>query len=178
MSDNICVFCGSGGDERYLEMGSKVGKILSENKLSLIYGGASIGVMGKVASEMLINGSHVVGIMPKDIIELEVSHKGLSEFIETSNMHERKTMMHQMSDLFLVLPGGMGTLDELCETITWAQLKFHKKKVCIFNFNGFYDFFIKHIEHANEEKFYADADLDLYTIVNSYDELDLFLKGR
>ena len=131
MNNKICIFCGSGGDEKYLKMGDKVGHLLSENGLYLIYGGASIGVMGRVANEMLKAKSHVTGIMPKDIIDLEVSHKGLSDFIETTSMHERKTLMHKMSDLFLVLPGGMGTLDELCETITWAQLQFHQKKICI-----------------------------------------------
>ncbi len=170
---NICIFCGSakGNNKIYVQAAKELARQLAEQRHRLIYGGASIGIMGELAEEWLAFGSEVVGIMPRDIIRLEVAHNGLSKFIETENMHERKMLMHKMSDLFIALPGGMGTLDELCEEITWAQLAFHQKKIIIANINGYYDHFIAHIHKMHQEGFYADKHLALFVECCSIDEV-------
>ena len=178
MLKSVCIFCGSsaGKNPSYTQSAKEVGTLLTKNNLRLIYGGASIGVMAAVAQTMLDGGGNVVGIMPQSIIDLEVAHTGLSEFIKTKDMHERKKLMHDMSDLFIALPGGMGTMDELCETITWAQLDFHKKPTVIFNHNGYYDHFIAHIKQMNKEGFYSDAHMKLFTVCSNLEDLESFLE--
>jgi uncharacterized protein (TIGR00730 family) len=127
--------------------------------------------MAAVANAWMEEQGSVVGIMPQSIIDLEVAHKGLDKFIKTDNMHERKQLMHDMSDIFIALPGGMGTMDELCETITWSQLDFHSKKTIIFNLNGFYDYFIAHINKMNSEGFFSDEHMKLFVVCNSHREV-------
>ncbi len=177
MLKSVCIFCGSspGKNKQYVKVAKRLGAFMAQNDFRLIYGGASIGIMGAIAEKILQDSGEVVGIMPQSIIDLEVAHSGLSEFIKTESMHERKNLMHEMSDLFIALPGGMGTMDEICETITWAQLDFHQKPTIIFNFEGYYDHFIAHIHQMNKEGFYADEHLKLFKVCNSYEELEALL---
>lgn len=182
MLKSVCIFCGSsaGSNPLYAQSAKELGVFLAEHNFRLVYGGASIGVMGAVAQKMIDHKGTVVGIMPQSIIDLEVAHKGLSEFIKTDNMHERKQLMHDMSEIFIALPGGMGTMDELCETITWSQLDFHKKPTIIFNINGYYDHFVAHIRQMNREGFYSDEHMKLFTVCSTLKELEnelLSLKG-
>ncbi len=175
----ICVFCGSsaGRGEGYKSMAQKMGTTLTDNNLGLVYGGASIGVMGAMADEVLGAGGEVWGVMPKSLVEWEVAHSGLTKFEVVDSMHVRKQIMYDWSDAFVAMPGGFGTLDELCEILTWAQLKYHQKPCFLLNFNGFFDHLVKHFEHINKEGFLSDEHLKLITVVDSFEELENSLKN-
>ena len=125
---NICVFCASslGGDPAYSRLATEVGEIIAKSGMGLVYGGASIGLMGKVADAALDNGGQVTGVIPDGLRSRELNHKGLTELLITEDMHERKRIMYERSDGFLALPGGMGTLEEIFESATWTKLGFHK----------------------------------------------------
>ena len=169
----VCVFCGSspGKDPAYFNMATNIGKRLAEKNHELIYGGASIGVMGKMADSALAAGGKVHGIMPSKLVNMEVAHKGLTSFEEVDDMHVRKAKMYKESDAFVALPGGMGTLDELCEVITWAQIAYHDKPIFIVNYGGFYDLFIDHLRHVVKEGFMADNHMNLISIVDDIDQI-------
>ncbi|MEH0860356.1 TIGR00730 family Rossman fold protein [Halobacteriovorax sp. DPLXC-1] len=169
----VCVFCGSssGKSKVYLEQATDLGEKLVGNGHYLVYGGASIGVMGKIADTMLAKDGHVIGVMPKSLIDWEVGHQGLTEFIEVETMHTRKEKMYELSDCFVTYPGGFGTLDELFEITTWAQLQYHKKPIYLVNVNGYFDHLIKHIELSVAEGFVSKEHYELITVVNSNEEL-------
>ncbi len=137
----IGVFCGSssGNDAAILTAASLLGTQLAENDYALVYGGAKIGVMGAIAEVVLAHNGTVIGVIPEFLHKKEVVHLGLSTLITTLDMHERKMKMQTLSDGFIILPGGFGTLEELFEVITWAQLGLHQKPICILNINQFYD---------------------------------------
>ena len=137
----VVVFCGSsqGTDAVFLEDAYALGKTMAEQKIQLIYGGAKIGVMGKVAEGALDAGGKVIGVIPGFLKRKEVFHDGLSELIVTQDMHERKLKMHELSEGILMLPGGFGTLEEFFEMLTWSQLGLHRYPIAILNTNGFYD---------------------------------------
>lgn len=138
---SITVFCGSseGNDKKVLEQAYALGKFLASQKIKLVYGAAHIGVMGQVATGALDHGGTVIGVIPDFLKVKEVCHTGLTDLIVTKTMHERKLIMHELSDGVITLPGGFGTLEELFEMITWAQLGLHRKPVGILNTSGFYD---------------------------------------
>src|SRR5690554_6666256 len=146
--EKICVFCGSseGNDLAITAAAEKLGKIFVERNITLVYGAAKIGVMGIIAKSVLDNKGKVIGIIPNFLKKKEVVHLGLSELISTENMHERKMKMQEESDGFIALPGGMGTLEELFEIITWLQLGLHQKPIGLLNINGFYNDLIKMLE--------------------------------
>ncbi len=146
--DKICVFCGSsdGNDLAITDAAVKLGEIFAERNITLVYGAAKIGVMGTIAKSVLDNSGKVIGIIPNFLKKKEVVHLGLTELITTENMHERKLKMHEQSDGFIALPGGMGTLEELFEIITWLQLGLHQKPIGLLNINGFYNDLIKMLE--------------------------------
>ena len=146
--EKICVFCGSseGNDLAITETTKKLGEIFAERNITLVYGAAKIGVMGILAKSVLDNNGRVIGVIPNFLKKKEVVHLGLSELITTENMHERKLKMQEESDGFIALPGGMGTLEELFEIITWLQLGLHQKPIGLLNINGFYDELVKMLE--------------------------------
>ncbi|MCG7393658.1 TIGR00730 family Rossman fold protein [Microvirga sp. ACRRW] len=137
----LCVFCGSsaGQDPVYLETARLLGEALAKNGIELVYGGASVGLMGAVADAVLTNGGHVIGVMPQALVDKEIAHTGLSDLRVVGSMHERKALMAELSDGFIALPGGLGTFEELFEVWTWAQLGYHKKPCALLNVAGFYD---------------------------------------
>ncbi len=145
---NICVFCGSseGNDITIIEAASQLGKTLAEKEITLVYGAAKIGIMGAVAKATLEHSGKVIGIIPEFLKLKEVVHLGLTEIIITQNMHDRKMIMQEKSDGFITLPGGMGTFEELFETLTWLQLGLHSKPIGLLNVNGFYDDLISMLE--------------------------------
>lgn len=145
---SICVFCASslGNDPIYAQTANELGKILAENQIDLIYGGAQVGLMGKVAEGTLTNKGKAIGIIPEFLKTKEIAHDSLTELITVKTMHERKALMHDKSDAFIALPGGFGTMEELFEILTWAQLNLHQKPIGILNINGFYDPLIQLIE--------------------------------
>ncbi|GAB1786479.1 MULTISPECIES: LOG family protein [Priestia] len=151
----IAVFCGSsnGASDLYIQGAKDLGKELAKRNISLVYGGASVGVMGAVADAVLEAGGHVIGVMPTFLEEREISHKNLSELIVVESMHERKAKMAELVDGFITLPGGPGTLEEFFEIFTWAQLGLHQKPCGLLNINDYYTPLISLFNHMTEEQF-------------------------
>lgn len=137
---SVCVFCGSsfGSDPQFIESAKAVGKLLAENNITLIYGGANVGLMGAVADSALEYGGRVIGVLPKFLRGKEIAHAHLTELILCESMHERKTKMFELSEGFIALPGGFGTLEEISEILTWQQLGLHQYPIVFLNVNGFY----------------------------------------
>jgi hypothetical protein len=138
---SVTVFCGSssGSEEFYPSHARALGKTLAQRNIQIIYGGAKVGLMGAVADAALSEGGKVIGVIPYFLKSKEIAHDGLTQLIMVESMHERKTKMHELSDGIIALPGGFGTLEELFEMLTWAQLGLHKKPIGLLNTNGFYD---------------------------------------
>jgi uncharacterized protein (TIGR00730 family) len=152
---SVCVFCGSnsGARDEYSLAARRVGRAIAMHGLTLVYGGAAVGLMGAVADAALDAGGRVVGVIPRALVERELAHAGLSELCAVSSMHERKALMADRSDAFLALPGGAGTLEELFEVWTWAQLGHHQKPVGIVNAGGFFDPLLAFLDHQVAERF-------------------------
>ena len=151
----ICVYCGSspGRQELYVQSARSLGKVLVAQGLELVYGGARIGVMGAVADQVLSLGGVVTGIMPQALVDKEVAHQGLSKLHVVGSMHERKMLMAELSDGFIALPGGFGTLEEIFEVLTWNQLGFHQKPCGLLNIGGYYDHLATFLNHSVQEQF-------------------------
>ncbi len=137
----LCVYCGSnrGRSAAFAEAAVALGKLLAERGIGVVYGGGHVGLMGVLADAVLTAGGEVIGVIPKSLEEKELGHRGLTELHVVTSMHERKHMMADLSDGFISMPGGIGTLEELFETFTWLQLGFHQKPVALLNIGGFYD---------------------------------------
>lgn len=146
----ICIFCGASSslDPAVEIQAKKVMKHFYENQVQLVYGGAAIGVMGQLANELMSQGGKVLGVIPRRLMLKEVAHAALTDLRVVPDMHERKKVMYDESDAFLIFPGGMGTLDELFEILTWKQLGIHSKPIAILNINGYYDHLLKFLDHA------------------------------
>ncbi len=152
---SLAVFCGSksGNDPVYTQHAADLGKLLAKHHITLIYGGGGKGIMKTLADHVMEGGGKVIGIIPKVLIEWEHQHKNISELIITEDMHARKKTIYSMCDAALVLPGGLGTLDELFEMLTWNQLSIHDKKIFILNSGGFFDHLIQHILRLEKNGF-------------------------
>ncbi|MEC6744509.1 TIGR00730 family Rossman fold protein [Pseudomonas qingdaonensis] len=155
MTMRLCVFCGSSSGSKpiYVEMATCLGKALAENGIGLVYGGASVGLMGAVADAVLANGGEVIGIIPQALQEKEIAHQGLTDLRVVRSMHERKALMAELSDGFIAMPGGIGTLEELFEVWTWGQLGYHAKPCALFNVEGFYNGLATFLDNLVEEAF-------------------------
>lgn len=155
---SICVFCGSrhGNNPAYAENARELGRLMAERGIRLVYGGGRVGLMGEVADAVMAAGGEVIGVIPSLLIEKEVEHRGLTQLHEVGSMHERKAMMEQLSDAFIVLPGGYGTLDEACEILTWAQLGLHRKPIGVINTAGYFDLLNAFLDHALNEDFVSE----------------------
>ena len=159
---SIAIFCGSssGNDTHYIESAQLVGEYLAKHQLTLIYGGGKVGLMGVVADSALASGGKVIGVMPKDLVDREIAHHGLTELYVVANMHERKQKMAELADGFIALPGGAGTLEEIAEQWTWAQLGIHQKPCAFLNVLGYYDPLIAMVNQMANKHFtkqmYAD----------------------
>lgn len=153
--NSICVYCGSspGRIEAYGSAGCALAKSLVSRNIRLVYGGAGIGIMGMVADQVMKLGGQAIGVIPKALAHKEVAHKNLTELHVTQSMHERKMLMAELSDGFIALPGGIGTLEELFEIWTWAQLGFHNKPCGLLNVEGYYDSLIGFLDHVLAEQF-------------------------
>jgi uncharacterized protein (TIGR00730 family) len=153
--NSICLFCGAspGSNPAYREAAHRFGEVLAERNISLIYGGGSVGLMGVAADACLAKGGKVIGVIPRLLMEKEVGHAGVTEMHVVETMHERKALMTQLSDGFIALPGGYGTLDELFESLTWLQLSYHTKPIGLLNVAGFFDQLIGFLDHAQGERF-------------------------
>jgi len=151
----ICVFCGSsaGTDPAFSAAAKKVGEGLAQRGLELVYGGGNVGLMGVVADAALSGGGRVIGVIPQSLVDRELAHRRISELRIVSSMHERKALMADLSDAFIALPGGYGTVEEFCEILTWAQLGLHQKPIGLLNVEGYFDPLLAFLDHAVEEGF-------------------------
>lgn len=169
----ICVFCGSssGKGDAYIQAATDLGKELARQGIELVYGGASVGTMGAVADAVLANGGKVIGVIPKGIAELEVAHTGLTSLEVVADMHERKARMMALADAFIALPGGLGTLEELFEVLTWLQLRFHTKPCGVLNFASYYDHLIAFLLHASDQGFAKQVHVDNLLVADNSENM-------
>jgi uncharacterized protein (TIGR00730 family) len=151
----ICVYCGSnsGNNPAHRAAAHDLGAFLARNGIGLVYGGGHIGLMGVIADGALSQNGEVIGVIPQSLMEKELGHRGVTELRVVASMHERKQMMVDLSDGFIALPGGFGTLDELFEALTWLQLSFHDKPVALLNVDGFFDGLVDFIDHMSRSGF-------------------------
>lgn len=173
----LCVYCGgnSGNREDYVAAAEELAGALLKRGIGIVYGGANRGIMGALANAMLAGNGEVVGIIPEALMGKELAHPNLTEFHVVESMHARKALMAELSDGFIALPGGFGTLEELVEMLTWAQLKFHSKPCGLLNVAGFYTSLLEFFEHASKEGFVREGHLQmLLTATNADSLLDQF----
>ena len=169
----VTVFCGSstGTDEAYKTQAFLLGQTLAEQNIGLVYGGARIGLMGTVADGAIDKGGEVIGVLPYFLQEREIAHERLTHLVLVESMHERKTKMNDLSEGVIGLPGGFGTLEELLEMITWAQLGLHKKPVALLNVNGFYDSLINLLDTMVEKGFLKPLSKKMLLISDNIDDM-------
>jgi uncharacterized protein (TIGR00730 family) len=162
----ICVFCGStvGANSKYLAEAKSLGLQIAAGHWGLVYGGTSVGLMGATADAVLSSGAEVIGVLPRELQDREIAHRRLTKLHLVESMHERKALMASLSDAFIALPGGYGTLDEFFEIVTWAQLKIHSKPCVLINTNGYYDFLLHFLDQAVREEFVRPANLGLVLV--------------
>jgi uncharacterized protein (TIGR00730 family) len=159
MRTRICVFCGSnpGSGPAYVEAARSLGRTLAQTGRSLVYGGAKVGMMGALADAVLEAGGEAVGVMPEGLLRREIAHTGLTALHKVESMHQRKALMADLSDGFIALPGGYGTLDEFCEILTWAQLGLHGKPCGLLNVRGYFDSLLAFLDHGVREELLRPA---------------------
>lgn len=180
MLNNICVFCGSNSGflPQYRQQAEEMGRFLAFNGKTLVYGGGNVGLMGVIADEVLKHNGKVIGVIPDFLIKKEVGHTGLTELVIVQTMHERKQRMSQLADAFVMLPGGIGTLEEFFEVFTWGQLGLHAKPIGILNTEGYYEHLLAFLNHAVAHRFLSPHNQSmmmtdttctgLFTKLNSY----------
>lgn len=171
--NSICVYCGSspGNDLEIIDQAQQLGNLLADREITLVYGAAKIGVMGAVAQGSLEKGGKVIGVIPEFLKIKEVVHTGLTELIVNETMHERKMKLQELSDGFITLPGGFGTMEELFEVLTWSQLALHQKPVGMLNVNGFYDDLLSALNKMVEKGFLKQENLDILLVDTSIEGL-------
>ena len=170
---SVCVYCGAsdGASPTFLKIATDVGRALGEHRIRLVYGGGGIGLMGAVADAALAAGGEVAGIIPEHLQQAELGHRGLTELKIVDSMHTRKRMMFDLSEAFIVLPGGMGTLDETFEIITWRQLGMHDKPIILLNHEQYWDPFLGLVDHVIGNGFARPAARQLFSVASSIGRL-------
>jgi uncharacterized protein (TIGR00730 family) len=170
---SICVFAGSnsGTKAEYAAAAKELGRVLTQRRLGVVYGGGRVGLMGALADAVLADGGRVVGIIPEALMAKEVAHKSLTELRVVKSMHERKAMMAELSDGFVALPGGWGTLEELFEVLTWAQLGLHRKPCGLLNISGYFDGLLSFLDHSVEQGFVKRENHAMICVSESPSEL-------
>jgi uncharacterized protein (TIGR00730 family) len=171
--DTVCVFCGSspGTDPAFTEAAARFGTRVAERGMELVYGGASVGLMGVVADAVMAAGGRATGVITESLAGHEIAHGALSDLHLVNTMHERKAMMSELSDAFVMLPGGFGTYEEFMESVTWAQLGIHDKRCAILNVAGFFDDLLAFVRHAAGLGFIRPRQVDALVIAEDVDEL-------
>jgi hypothetical protein len=169
----VCVYCGSssGFGPEFAEAARALGTLLAGHGLTLVYGGAEVGLMGLVADAALAAGGQVVGVMPRNLFGREIAHRNLTELVEVDSLHERKQAMSELADAFVALPGGLGTLEELAEIATWAQLGLHRKPIVTLDVGGYWAAFHAFLGEAVRHGFMKEQNLHLVTNVPTVDGL-------
>ena len=175
--NSLAVFCGSknGNNPVYTEHAKELGKLLAKKNITLIYGGGSTGIMGAVADAMMEGGGKVIGIITKKLVYWEHQHKGITDLSIVDDMHIRKQKMYDLCDAAVILPGGVGTLDEFFEMVTWNQLSIHDKKIYIINSDNFFDFLLKHIQQMEKQGFLYESVLERITVLDEPEQLLQYL---
>jgi uncharacterized protein (TIGR00730 family) len=175
--NNIAVFCGSnhGINAEYTKAAEALALALCQHGIALVYGGATVGLMGVLADSMLQSGGEVIGVIPESMVDVEIAHQGLTKLFTVKTMHERKALISDISDGFILLPGGAGSLDEFFEIFTWLQLGYHKKPCSILNTNGYYNPILHFIDQAINEGFMKPAHKEAILVENSPEKLLLSL---
>lgn len=170
---SVCVYCGSsaGTDVRYREAARRLGGLLAAAGVRLVYGGGAVGLMGELADAVLGAGGEVVGVLPRGLFSREVAHGGLTELHEVATMHERKQLMFELSDAFVALPGGLGTLEELAEITTWAQLGIHRRPIAVVDVAGYWQPLRRLFERATHDGFLVPTSRDLVVWVDGVDQV-------
>jgi len=169
----ICVFCGSspGARPEYVQAAKQLGETLAREKITLIYGGASVGTMGQLAQAALDAGGEVIGVIPKRLFDMEVAFTDLPDLRVVGSMHERKALMAELADGFIALPGGLGTIEEFFEVLTWAQLGLHPKPCGLLNVCQYYDRLVEFLDYTVEQQFIESPHRDMILIAESPDAL-------
>jgi uncharacterized protein (TIGR00730 family) len=169
----LCVFCGSsvGNRDAYQEAAAKLGCQLAASRIALVYGGGRVGLMGVLADSVLRAGGEVIGVMPRALVEKEIAHAALTQLHVVETMHERKALMADLADAFVLLPGGFGSWEEFCEVVTWLQLGMHRKPCGILNVAGYYGALLALTEHAVGEGFVASAHNEMVIVQDDVEQL-------
>jgi len=175
--NSLAVFCGSknGNNPVYTEHAKELGNLLAKNNITLIYGGGSTGIMGAVADAMLESGGKVIGIITKKLVDWEHQHQGITDLSIVDDMHIRKQKMYDLCDAAVILPGGVGTLDEFFEMVTWNQLSIHDKEIYIINSDNFFDFLLKHIQQMEKQGFLYESVLERITVLDEPGQLGQYI---
>jgi len=162
----ICVYCGSNSGNKpvYAAAARELADVLVRHDFELVYGGSDKGIMGVIADAVLERGGKVHGVIPQMLMEKEIAHQDLTELHVVASMHARKTMMAALSDGFIAMPGGYGTLEEIIEIITWGQLRFHEKPCGLLNIEGYFDHLVAYLDHANKEGFLRDENREMLLV--------------
>jgi uncharacterized protein (TIGR00730 family) len=170
---SLCVYCGSsmGADPAHASAAAELGAALADGGVRLVYGGAAVGLMGVLADAVLAGGGEVLGVMPVGLFSTEIGHPGITELVEVSSMHERKQRMADEADAFLALPGGLGTLEELAEIVTWAQLGIHAKPIGVLDLDGFWSPLLAFLDGAVEAGFLKPRNRDLVARFTAVDDV-------
>jgi uncharacterized protein (TIGR00730 family) len=170
---SLAVFCGSksGNDPIYTQHASTLGKLLAKKNITLIYGGGSTGVMGTIANAMMENNGKVIGIIPKALVDREHQHEGITELSIVDDMHVRKKRMYELCDAAIILPGGVGTLDEFFEMVTWNSLSIHDKEIYILNSANYFDLLLQHLELMEGQGFLYESVTDRITVMDDPEQL-------
>ena len=169
---SICVYCGSRKPQtkEISQIAVQLGKEIANRNWTMVYGGGKVGMMGLAADSALNSDGEVVGVIPTHLKKAEVVHLGLTKLHETQDMHTRKALMESLSDAFVVLPGGFGTLDEFFEILTWRQLGIHNKPIVVINANGYFDGLLQFVDQGLQEDFLREESLELFKVVSSVEE--------
>lgn len=176
----ICIFCGANAslDPEVDRQVKLITDHFAANDVELVYGGAGIGIMGALATELMLKNGRVTGVIPQRLMKKEIAHGGLTELHVVRDMHERKKMMYDLSDAFLIFPGGMGTLDELFEILTWKQLGIHHKPIAVFNINRYYDHLLSFLDVAVERNLLKPTDRELLFSSSDWQEIWRYFNGH
>ena len=164
--DRICVFCGAspGARPEYRAATADLARLLAADGIGVVYGGGGVGLMGALADAVLAEGGEITGVIPRSLLDREIAHRDVEDMRVVASMHERKALMAELSDAFVALPGGIGTLEELFEVYTWAQLGLHQKPCALLNVAGYYDAVAAFLMHAVEERFLRDETRELLMV--------------
>jgi uncharacterized protein (TIGR00730 family) len=164
--ERICVFCGAspGARPAYREVTGELARLLVSNGIGVVFGGGGVGLMGALADAVLAEGGEITGVIPRSLVEREIAHRDVTDMRVVGSMHERKALMADLADAFIALPGGLGTLEELFEVYTWAQLGLHRKPCALLNVQGYYDGIADFLSHAVEERFVREEHREMLIV--------------